>query len=103
MTKKHFIRAAEIVKAILNGHWSHQPPTWAIQYRGDYDVTSPTQRLFVGRDYLRAVQTAEAFIVLARQFNPRFDTHRFLVACGLVEQPTTARKGVPRLPERHSA
>ena len=76
MTKKHFIRMAEIVRNIRDGHWTDEPPDWAkslIAY--GYD-TYPR---------VRAIQTAEAFIALATEYNPRFDTHRFLVACGLAE------------------
>ena len=59
MTKKHFERAAEIVKM-----WD-----------------APVERAGL----------AEAFILLFRAYNDRFDTTRFLQACGLVEQP--AKKG----------
>ena len=34
---------------------------------------------------------AEGFIMLFKEYNPRFDEQRFLHACGLVEQP--AKKG----------
>jgi hypothetical protein len=42
--------------------------------------------------YIRAVWTAEAFIMLFQQHNPRFDTQRFLIACGLVEKLAKVRK-----------
>ena len=51
MTKKHFERAAEIVKM-----WD-----------------APVERAGL----------AEAFILLFRAYNDRFDTTRFLKACGL--------------------
>ena len=82
MTKLHFNRAAEIVRAILDGEWTNQLPDWAImndQFLLD-NVAVPAEA-----DHLRAVQTAEAFILMFQQFNSRFDETRFLQACGLVE------------------
>ncbi len=84
MTKRHFIRAAEIVNAICEGHWTSEPPSWADRHAEDYSALG---------DYGRAVQTAEAFIVLALEFNPRFDTNRFLIACGLADAPVKAKRG----------
>lgn len=49
-----------------------------------------TKQHFQGR--LRAIQTAEAFIILATRFNPLFDRQRFLQACGLVETPKKRSK-----------
>ena len=54
MTKKHFIRAAEIVA-------------------GYYDRS-------------QALLVAGAYIELFRAYNDRFDTDRFLTACGLKEK-----------------
>ena len=81
VTKKHFIRAAEIVQSIRSGFWTNEPPDWA-----DSEAIRPIS------SYQRAVQTAEAFIVLAREFNPRFDAQRFLIACGLVDKPSKHRQ-----------
>jgi hypothetical protein len=85
MTKKHFVRAAEMVKAIRDGGWTHEAPEWApTPYGHDLEVsTEDMGNLLV--DYVRAVQTAEAFILLFREFNPRFNQQTFLRACGLVE------------------
>ena len=85
MTKKHFERAAEIVKAILEGHWTTELPNWAPSYclQGNaHDIYDPT----------RAVQTAEAFLLLFKEYNPRFDQQRFLVACGLVNTPVKVKR-----------
>lgn len=87
MTKKHFIVAAAQVKSILDGNWTHEPPAWANETRyNEVSIAWP--------DYVRAVQAAEAYILLFQQFNPRFDQHTFLVACGLAEPtPKRTRKG----------
>ena len=90
MTKKHFEHAAAMVRAILENHWTHEAPSWAITSEageadseyGVYDVgvyDTDTER---NASYTRAVQTAEAFVKLFAEFNPRFDTARFLRACG---------------------
>lgn len=76
MTTKHFIDAAAIVQNILDDEWSMDAPDWADDDRYS-DVGSGSN------PYCRAVQTAEAFIILFQQHNPRFDMQRFLVACGL--------------------
>jgi len=79
----HFVRAAEIVRAIRDGHWTNELPLWGRNRSG----VSPA---ITGHE--RAVYTAEAFIVLATGFNPRFDTQRFLIACGLVDAPVKPSK-----------
>lgn len=56
MTKRHFIRAAEIVADI--------------------------------EDRKLALQVASYYIQLFRAYNDRFDTDRFLTACGLIEKGT---------------
>jgi hypothetical protein len=81
MTKQHFIRAAEIVKSIRDGHWTDEPPAWA------------DNLVLMSHSYTRAVQTAEAFLFLFKEYNPRFDEQRFLVACGLVEKPVKLLTG----------
>ena len=83
MTRKHFIRAAEMIRSIHAGHWSKELPGYS---------THEMRKL--GRSthvtaFERATLTAEAFITLAQEFNPRFDTYRFLIACGLVDKPAT--------------
>lgn len=70
ITRQHFTRAAEMVRAINEGYWTADPPDWA-----DPDCSD--------EEYVRAVQTAEAFILLFSEFNPQFRTEKFLVACGL--------------------
>lgn len=79
MTRKHFIDAAEIVRNILGGVWALDSPSWAT----DVDIPVYDHESELSARYLRAVWTAEAFIVLFREHNPRFDESRFLIACGL--------------------
>ena len=81
MTKQHFIRAAEIVKSIRDGDWTDEMPSWAEKYRASG---------YFARD--RAIQTAEVFLLLFKEYNPRFDETRFLVACGLIEKPAQVRR-----------
>ena len=83
ISKQHFIRAADIVNNIRQGNWTSDLPSWSIGLRGITEID----------DRLRATHTAEAFITLFSEWNPRFDTQRFLVACGLVDAPVKARKG----------
>jgi hypothetical protein len=90
MQKRHFEHMATIVKAILDNAWSDDWPSWAVQ-----DSNGNRQQGFVapGIDsYTRAVLTAEAFIVFACEWDPRFDEQRFLQACGLVEKPSKIRR-----------
>lgn len=74
----HFIRAAELVAAILHGTWTHEFPPWA-------DAKLNISAEDGDTDYTRAVWTAEAFILLFTAYNPRFDSTRFLRACGFTE------------------
>lgn len=74
MTREHFNHAAELVDAIRRGSWTNEPPAFV-----DADAIQPIS------NYQRAVQTAEAFIILFRAWNPRFDEQRFLKACGLAQ------------------
>lgn len=83
MTKKHFIDAAAIVRNILQGEWTNDSPPWADFATADCLTTNRA----------RAVYTAEAFVVLFTQHNDRFDTQRFLIACGLVAAPVKAKRG----------
>ena len=61
MTKQHFQAMADIVRAILAGEWTNEHPAWSLETHSDISW------------YGRAVQTAEAFIVLCERWNPRFD------------------------------
>ena len=79
MTKKHFIRAAEIVQSIRSGHWSEELPGFS---QHEVEMLGCSTHV---TDFERATLTAEAFIILGRAFNLRFDTQRFLVACGLID------------------
>ena len=89
MQKRHFERMAAMVKDILGGNWTHEPPAWSNRDRYlCVDTGEP--------DYIRAVQTAEAFILLCEGWNPRFDCERFLMACGLANKPVKALKRTVR-------
>ena len=81
MTKKHFIAAANLVSSILKGEWTNDSPYWANPSWADYEVDTPNAGN-LSANYVRATQTAEAFIILFRSFNPQFDDKRFLKACG---------------------
>jgi len=82
----HFTRAAQIVNSIRDEQWTHEAPSWANEYFPDgrraYDGTPSFDEDTVA--YTRAVQTAEAFIAMFQEFNPRFNRDKFLSACGLV-------------------
>lgn len=98
MTRLHFTRAAEIVRAILDGEWTNDPPAWAdcCRWRDgveDFDTSELADRHRADADYTRAVQTAEAFISFFQyQREPNgFNRDRFLQACGLVEPATKGR------------
>ena len=78
MTKKHFIAAANLVSSIRKGEWTNEPPAFA-----NHNCYVPAWTEQDKDDiYTRAIQTAEAFIILFRSFNPRFDDKSFLKACG---------------------
>jgi hypothetical protein len=82
--------AARIVAAIHQGDWTSALPSWSHYFAGQtWEVDSPVTGN-VEPDYVRAVWTAEAFIHLFAAANPRFDQHRFLVACGLADNPKLA-------------
>lgn len=83
MTQHYFVRAAAMVKAIRDGEWTHDLPTWQSEQVKRIEVFTDTLGN-VDVSYVRAVWTAEAFILLFREHNSRFDPHRFLAACGLV-------------------
>lgn len=85
MTKKHFIAAANLVRAIVNGEWTNEMPDWSPSGRGQIVEVSTDTFGNWDASYVRAVWTAEAFIILFRAENPRFDEQRFLTACGLGE------------------
>ena len=94
MTKMHFQRAAEKVKSILDGHWINDLPPWASNDYGHFIETSTTTSGNIPPEYVRAVWTAEAFVSLFRDYNPRFNEQKFLQVCGLVEQPVKRSRKV---------
>lgn len=94
MTRKHFQRAAEFIKGIVQGDWSSELPSWAPTPIGTLIEVDTELKGNVSPYYVRAVWTAEAFILLFQEFNPRFNRETFLIACGLVQpaKPTRTRK-----------
>lgn len=88
MTKRHFILAARMVRAVLAGEWTNEFPDWADRIVSNHDILGIEVSNGLGNisvNYTRAVWTAEAFILLFAQDNPRFNRETFLRACGLVE------------------
>lgn len=77
MSKTCYTHAASIVSAIAAGGWTHEPPVWAERYC--MAVTVSDERT----NYIRAVQTAEAFAALFMATDAKFGPRRFLRACGL--------------------
>ena len=92
MQKRHFQHAADMVKAILNSQWTSELPSWAPDGAGESFETCNDEHGNVMPCYVRAVWTAEALIKLFREWNPLFDEHRFLVACGLAAAPVKKGK-----------
>lgn len=74
---------ASMVRAILAGKWTTDPPDWAplraaqaadlLQQMSDTDVA-----------LVRAMQTAEAFIILIHAEDSAFDVTSFVRACGFI-------------------
>lgn len=88
LTKQTFQRMAAIVRNIAAGEWTDELPDWA----GPVTYVRHTETY----PRVRAIQTAEAFLILiAQDGNPRFDRQRFLVACGLVSAPAKPAKRRP--------
>jgi hypothetical protein len=84
VSRNEMEHAASMVRAIANGDWTDEAPSWS-----DASNVYPAP---ICPEYTRAVQTAEAFILFFQAFNPRFDQQRFLQACGLVDAPAKRRK-----------
>lgn len=94
ITKQTFIRAATLVNSIRLGEWTTDLPEWALTADwtdGTIEIDTEN-RGNVDAHTLRAIWTAEAFLLLFQESNSRFDPTRFLVACGLVEKPTKKGK-----------
>lgn len=76
MTKKHFIAMAQLVADIRTGDVAlATAEPWIVDYIKS--ASNPDAAI-------SACVTAQAFVTLALRFNPRFDTDRFLRACGLI-------------------
>lgn len=103
MMNHSFERAARLVKSIVDGKWTHEPPSWVPEeriYGTPESEESPTcTGVYEGAptdpesvDYTRAVQTAEAFIIFFTTFSPRFDRAHFLYTCALGPKPAPKRR-----------
>ena len=93
--QRHFQHAAAMVKAILEGYWTHALPEWSAYPGKGSDETVEVDTADYGNlsaNYVRAVWTAEAFIQLFSAYNPLFDQQRFLIACGLVAAPVKPKR-----------
>lgn len=86
MTRMHFTRAAEIVKAIKDGYWSDRLPEWPDISVSRLVETSTADDGNINPALVRACWTAEAFIIIFREYNSRFNQVKFLQACGLGEK-----------------
>lgn len=92
MTKRHFEHAAAMVKAIKAGQWTNDLPDWApLRVDGLIEVDTESDGNF-DANLLRAVWTAEAFVILFTAFNPLFDVNRFLIACRLKDKPAKGKR-----------
>lgn len=85
MTTTLETHAASIVRAIHNGEWTNEAPEWAPVHYDQIDIAGD-----LNLNYVRAVQTAEAFALLFRTM-PNFSERRFLDACRL-----RLRKAAPK-------
>jgi len=68
----HFERAAELVQSITTPKFLGQ----------NVELSTETLGNLPARD-IKASWIAEAFISLFREYNPRFNEKKFLIACGL--------------------
>jgi hypothetical protein len=75
--------AANVVKAIDEGCWTTEFPSWADEGPSGAIETEMGIRGNVNPHHVRAVWTAEAFIHVFQWENPRFNRDTFLDACGL--------------------
>lgn len=71
--------AALMVRNIAAGEWTNVPPSWADYHR----IVVFSGEMEPDEAYTRAVQTAEAFILLFMRFDPTFNEQAFLRACKL--------------------
>jgi hypothetical protein len=73
--------AARMVRSIAAGQWTNAFPYWADANRNNAFESCHSSDDDV--NYTRAVQTAEAFILLFLKFDPTFNDAAFLRACNL--------------------
>lgn len=71
-------RMVGIVRAIRAGKWTHEPPTWAKHSLTEYPGFESRQ----AESVWRAIQTAEAFIILELTGDSPLDVLAFVKACG---------------------
>lgn len=82
MTPQDVRRMVQMVRAIRAGKWTDEPPAWS----RDITATTPLDVDNVA-SAIRAIQTAEAFILLAHSSDIYFDEMRFLQDCGFLRKP----------------
>ena len=86
LTSQAVRAAASVVRAIASGAWTHDSPSWApVRYKA-IDATGN-----LNQDYVRAVQTAEAFALLLRGYADGFDEKAFITVCGFDRKAKVAR------------
>lgn len=78
MTPADTRRMVSIVRAIRAGKWTNELPDWAPNTLTSISVFSEDD----GANELRAIQTAEAFIILGVATSATFNVAQFLHDCG---------------------
>lgn len=79
MTPATIRRMVQMVRAIRAGKWTNELPSWAQRI-----TVMTTDEDEDEANALRAVQTAEAFILLAHMCCPDFNETKFLQDCGFL-------------------
>lgn len=81
-------RMVGMVRAIRAGKWTSEPPAWCPAEGADgerYQITDIRTSGEISDDtFTRAIQTAEAFILLAHASHLPFDETKFLRDCGFL-------------------
>lgn len=78
MTPADTRRMVSIVRAIRAGKWTNELPDWAPRGLTAISVFSDEDDL----NEIRAIQTAEAFVILGLATSATFNSHQFLHDCG---------------------
>lgn len=78
MNQRDITAMVAVVRAIKAGQWTDEPPVWADRERYSACIEGSDDAAV----YLRAVWTAEAFVILAQQQDKYFPVKTFLARCG---------------------